>query len=181
MNFLSFLAQTPQTTDVIQSFTSIIQTIAVIISLVYVSIQIRDGAKAVKSQTYQSIITAYAEIEARIGQDAETARIYHIGCEYPDKLNAEEKIRFTQLICSIFNFFENLHYQYKTGLLEESLWSGWCQLMKNKLDNPGIKEYWQDNSYLYSKDFREYVKSGKCPEKFKIKKMIDKESDRTNF
>lgn len=153
-------AQMPQTTDIIQSVTSIIQTIAVIVSLVYVSIQIRDGAKAVKSQTYQSIITAYAEIEARISQDAETARIYHIGCKYPDKLNDEEEIRFTQLICNIFNFFENLHYQYKTGLLEECLWSGWCKLMINKLedkDNPGVQRYWKENSELYSKDFCKYV------------------------
>ncbi len=99
-------AQSPQTTDIIQSVTSIIQTIAVIVSLVYVAIQIRDGAKAVKSQTYQSIITAYAEIEARIGQDAETARIYHIGCKYPDKLNNEEQIRFTQLICTFLTFLK---------------------------------------------------------------------------
>lgn len=73
-------------TDIIQSVTGIIQTVAVIISLVYVSRQIRDGAKAVKSQTYQSIISAYAEIEARIGQDAETARIYYLGCDNPEKL-----------------------------------------------------------------------------------------------
>ncbi len=64
----------------------------------------------------------------------------------------------------IFNFFENLHYQYKTGLLEEGLWSGWCKLMIKKLEgNPGIQKYWEENSNLYSKDFRKYVKSGKCP------------------
>jgi hypothetical protein len=151
-------------TDIIQSVTSIIQTVAVILSLVYVSKQISDGTKAVKSQTYQSIISAYAEIEARIGQDAETARIYYIGCDTPKNLSSEEeKIRFTQLICSIFNFFENLHYQYKTGLLDEHLWAGWCELMRNKLRKPGVKQYWEENSSLYSKDFREYVTSGRCP------------------
>ena len=151
-------------TDIIQSVTSIIQTIAVIISLVYVSKQVRDGAKAVKSQTYQSIISAYAEIEARIGQDSETARIYYMGCDNPEKLSGEEeKIRFRQLICSIFNFFENLHYQYKTGLLDEHLWAGWCELMRNKLSKLGVKQYWEETSYLYSKDFREYVTSGRCP------------------
>lgn len=157
------LAQASQTTDIIQSVTSIIQTLAFIISLVYAAIQIRDGAKAVKSQAYQSIITAYAEIEARISQDAETAKIYHIGCKYPDKLNDEEKVRFTQLISSNFSFFENLHYQYKTTLLEEGMWAGWCKLMIIKLKSPGIKKYWEENGYIYSKDFRKYVDSGKCP------------------
>ncbi|WP_404790156.1 hypothetical protein [Altericista sp. CCNU0014] len=151
-------------TDIIQTTTSIIQTIAVVISLIYVSIQIRDGSKSVKSQTYQSIISSYAEIEARIGQDSETAKIYYLGCEHPEKLcSEEEEIRFTQLICSIFNFFENLHYQYKTGLLDEHLWAGWCELMRSKLKKPGVNQYWEENCYFYSKDFREYVMSGRCP------------------
>lgn len=157
------LAQAPPTTNIIQSVTSIVQTLAFVVSLVYAAIQIQDGARAVKSQAYQSIITAYAEIEDRIGRDTETARIYHIGCKYPNKLNDEEKVRFTQLIGSTFSFFENLHYQYKTTLLEEGMWAGWCKLMMIKLKNPGIKKYWEDNGYIYSKDFRQYVDSGKCP------------------
>lgn len=158
------LAQTPQSTEVIQSITSIIQTIAVIISLVYVSKQIRDATKSVKSQTYQSIISSYAEIEARIGQDSETARIYYLGRKQPDQLTTEEeKIRFRQLICSIFNFFENLHYQYKTGLLEAGLWAGWCVVMREQLKQPGVKEYWQATKDFYSKDFCDYVDSDECP------------------
>ena len=158
------LIQAPQCTNDYQFWLGIIQTIAVIISLFFVSIQIRDGTKSVKSQTYQSIISAYAEIEARISQDSETARIYYLGCKRPEKLTTEEeRIRFRQLICSIFNFFENLHYQYKTSLLEESLWAGWCELMRKKLENKGVKKYWDENSYLYSKDFRKYVESDKCP------------------
>ena len=67
-------------TDTIQAVSSIIQTIAVIVSLVYVAIQIRDNTRALKCQTYQSIIGYYAEIEARISQDSEVAEIYRKGC-----------------------------------------------------------------------------------------------------
>ena len=63
-------------TDVIQAISSVIQTIAVIISLVYVAREIRDNTRALKSQTYQSIISSYAEIEARISQDAEVAELF---------------------------------------------------------------------------------------------------------
>lgn len=151
--------------DTIQTITSIIQAIAVVISLIYVAIQIRDSTKSVKSQTYQAIISSYAEIEARISQDHETARIFRVGSDKPDepKLTAEESVRFEQLICSIFNFYENLYYQYKTGLLEASLWAGWCLTMRNQLRKKGISEYWKNHSYLYSKDFCDYIESGKCP------------------
>lgn len=143
---------------------NIVQTIGVVASLLYASKQIHDAATSVKSQTYQSIISSYAEIEARISQDTEAARIYKLGREKPDQLTTEEeKTRFRMLICSIFNFFENLHYQYKSGLLEETMWAGWCKLMRYRLEEPGVKEYWEETKYLYSKDFCEYVDSGRCP------------------
>lgn len=150
-------------TDIIQPVTSVIQTVAVVISLIYVAIQIRDSTKSVKSQTYQAIISSYAEIEARIGQDHETARIFSLGSKNPEQLNEEESVRFRQLICSIFNFYENLYYQYKTGLLEPSLWAGWCRTMRKQLEKKGISEYWDESRCLYSKDFCEYVRSKKCP------------------
>lgn len=165
---MMILAQTSQCTDDYQFWLGIIQTIAVIVSLFFVSIQIRDGTKSVKSQTYQAIISAYAEIEARISQDEEIARIYYQGCENLFSLKAqEEKEIFMQIICSQFNFFENLHYQYQNGLLEESLWAGWCKSMINMLKKPGINEFWRNKHELYNKDFRicvlKCLESGKCP------------------
>lgn len=161
------LAQTSQTqsTDIVQTISSVIQAIAVIVTLAYVSKQVRDATKSVKSQTYQSIISSYAEIEARIGQDSETARIYDLGCQGKlkndeDKIvNDEDKIRFKQLICSIFNFFENLHYQYKTGLLEADLWNGWDKLMQAKIKQKGVRDFWIDTKGLYSQDFQTYINS----------------------
>lgn len=143
--------------------TDIIQTIVVVVSLIYVAIQVREGARAAKGTTYQSIISAFAEIESRISQDAEVARLYKLGQVSINELNETEKARFSELVCSFFNLYENLHYQYKNKLLEEELWAGWCRNMRNHLAQRGVEDWWESKSYLYSKSFREYVNSGKCP------------------
>ncbi len=78
-----FLYQLPLS---ISDISGIIQSIGVVISLFYVGVQIQGSTKAIKAATYQSIISAYAEIEARISQDPETARIYQLGCEDPKAL-----------------------------------------------------------------------------------------------
>ncbi len=106
-------------------------------------------------------MSVYAEIEARISQDSEAARIYRLGCDEPEALEKDEALRFRELVCSIFNFYENLHYQYKNNLLDEVLWEGWSNYLKIKLEYPGVAKYWETNGKLYSKDFREYVKR-KC-------------------
>ncbi len=136
----------------------IIQAVGVVISLIYVALQVRDNTKAIKGATYQSIISAYAEIEARISQDPETARIYRQGCKKFESLTEDEALRFTELVCSIFNLYENVHYQHKNKLLDESLWLGWSEDMKIRLkENPGLANFWKKKRKLYNEDFRKYV------------------------
>jgi hypothetical protein len=139
----------------------IIQTIVVVVSLIYVAIQVREGARAAKGTTYQSIISAFAEIESRISQDAEVARLYKLGQESYNELNETEKARFSELLCSFFNLYENLHYQYKNKLLKEELWAGWSENMREHLGQQGVADWWQERKDFYSKSFREYVNSRK--------------------
>ena len=143
----------------ISDITTIIQTVFVIISLGIAVKQIRDGTNAIKGQTYQSIISAYAEIEARIGQDPITAKMYNDGCKNQENLTPENKIRFEQIICSIFNFHENLYYQYDSGLLDEHLYAGWFKLLRKTLSQEGVKQYWieRDKEGVYSSKFQDVV------------------------
>ena len=65
------------------------------------------------------------------------ARIYKLGTTNLEKLNENEFTRFNELICSFFNLYENLYYQYKNKLLEEELWAGWCLNMRDDLQQKG--------------------------------------------
>ncbi|CAD5967443.1 MULTISPECIES: hypothetical protein [Planktothrix] len=143
--------------------TDIIQTIVIVVSLIYVAIQVRESTRATKGATYQSIITAFAEIESRISQDAEVAKIYRLGQASSDKFNETQLARFNELMSSFFNLYENLYYQYNNKLLEEELWAGWGQNIRDHLAQPGVAAWWKSKSYLYAKSFREYINSGKCP------------------
>lgn len=157
--------------------TSIIQTVFVIISLGIAVKQIRDGTNAIKGQTYQSIISAYAEIEARISQDPETAKMYNDGCKNQNNLTPENKIRFEQIICSIFNFHENLYYQYDSGLLDEHLYAGWCKLLRKTLSQKGVKQYWKKRNKegVYSSKFHVLVNMlrGDIERSKKIRKLLN--------
>ena len=54
----------------ISDISGLVQAVSVVISLVYLARQIQESTKAVKCATYQSIITAFADIEARISPPA---------------------------------------------------------------------------------------------------------------
>jgi hypothetical protein len=122
-----------ETLQNINNAAGIIEAVAVIGSLIYLARQVRDGAKATRGATYQAIIDAIGNIEARISSDAEVTRIFRLGQESPDQLNDDEKVRFSLLLYSFFNLYENLYYQYKSHLAEEELWASWCRDMQGFL------------------------------------------------
>jgi hypothetical protein len=126
------LAQTPPSiTDIsgiIQAITNIVQAIAVIISLIYLSRQIRENTRATKSATYHSIVNAFSTLESLISQEEELANIYKIGLRDLNQLNKDQVNRFNKIIASYFNLYESLHYQYKNHVLDEELWIGWCRV-----------------------------------------------------
>lgn len=156
--------------DWIEKWTSIFESVAVIVSVIYVAIQIKLNTKAVRSATYQNIISNIAAIEARISEDKELARVFRVG-RRGERLEPDEQLRFNELMSSFFNFHENLHYQYRQHLLDEDLWKGWNENLSLYLSRPGCRAWWDGTAHLYSKNFREYVDSLKL--KVKVKSSED--------
>ena len=59
-------------------------TLFVALSVVYLALQVKAGAKATRSQTYYLATAALAEMAALIGSNAELSRIVRIGWNTPD-------------------------------------------------------------------------------------------------
>lgn len=136
---------------------TIINSIVVVISLIYLARQVKISTKATKGATYQTIINGVASIEARISQDKEVARIYKVGTADPAQLDGIEKVIFNELISSYFNFYENLHFQADQDLVDKGLWKGWSKNLIDDLQKPGIAAWWDAKKGFYSDRFRKYV------------------------
>ncbi len=136
---------------------TIINSVVVIASLIYLARQVKISTKTTKGATYQTIINGVAGIETRISQDKETARIYKVGCENPAQLNDIETVRFNELISSFFNFYENLYFQARENLVDKELWKGWRKNILDDLNKPGIAAWWDEKKEFYSKSFKEYI------------------------
>jgi hypothetical protein len=142
--------------DLAEKWASILESLAVVVSVIYVAIQIKINTKAVKSATYHDIIASFADIETRIGENKELARIFRDG-RAGKELEPDEQLRFNQVMSSFFNFHENLYYQHRQGLLDEDLWRGWKAVLARYLSRPGCRAWWEGTAGLYSESFREHV------------------------
>jgi hypothetical protein len=131
--------------------------VAVVVSLLYLAIQIRQNTRSLRAQAHQSITSHIAELNRTIVESAEVAAIMEQGLADPLQLSASDRRRFNAYNSARFRHYDNLFYQYRAGTLEESQWRGFDNLLRFHFQQPGISRWWGDNTPYYSDEFVEYV------------------------
>lgn len=108
----------------VSAMAGVVAAIFVALTVVYLTIQIKRSTQATHSQTYHLATSALAEMAAIIGSDKELARIFRIGMGNPESLTEDEFTQFGYLGISLFRRFENVFFQYQSGMIDEDFWVG---------------------------------------------------------
>ncbi len=127
------------------------------LSVIYLALQVRASTKATYSQTYQLATSALAEMAGIIGREKDLARIFRIGMVDPAGLTEDESTQFGYLGISLFRRFENVFFQYQSGMIDEDFWVGHRDNILWFFHRPGMQFCWKDMKYSFSKRFREFL------------------------
>ena len=141
----------------ISAVSSSLAAIAVVISVIYLAIQVRRSTQAIYSQAHHQTVIALAETAATIASSENLSRVYRLGLSAPDELSEEEFFRFAAIATSQFRTFENLFFQYRAGLVTEDFWSGHRENILWFYHRPGIQIWWAGKRLAHSKDFRDFL------------------------
>lgn len=60
---------------------------------------------------------------------------------------------------NIISAYENLFAQVEVGSFAESRAKGYWQLMRNLIEYPGMRNHWNERSYIFSDEFRAFVEN----------------------
>jgi len=136
----------------------IIGAIAVVISVVYLAVQISEGNKELRSQShYNALSLGQRPFEIEL-ENAELAGIISSGYDDPGQLTAEEWYRFSQYQIMAFNAWEYYYYENEKSAIPEQLWIGakayYVQIARTK---PGLWKYWSEYEHIYGEPFHSYV------------------------
>lgn len=148
----------------VSAIAGIFAAIFVALSVVYLALQIRSSARATHSQTYHMATSALAEMAAIVGSDRQLARIFRIGMADSGALNEDEFTQFGYLGISLFRRFENVYFQYQSGMIDEDFWVGHRDNILWFFHRPGIQTWWRDRKYAFSQRFREFLDSSRKSE-----------------
>jgi len=149
------------TLDQVASIGEIISGIAVIISLVYLAIQIRTNTEAERSSTYQSIVSDFGAMNNTMASTPELSHMFVQAMENYHQLSSDQKARISQIFFQCFRYFENMFYQHKKGYLDEEVWIGWKRLMLTYYSRPGFQTWWEHRREVYSEPFAVFLETAK--------------------
>ncbi len=147
------------TWTLVQTISSIVGTVAVSLTVVYLALQVRRSTKATYSQTYQFATQALGEMAAIIGQSKEKARIFSVGMADPTKLDSDEYLQFAYLGISLFRRYENVFFQYQSGMIDDDFWFGHRDNLLWFFHRPGTQLWWKERRLGFSRNFREFLES----------------------
>lgn len=133
------------------SFAEIIGALAVVISLVYVGVQVNDNAGAVRSASANDANVALQAFYLQIGEDPETSSTFYRGLTSEQSLTKDEEYQFLMLTHGAFLGFQNMYLLAEEGTIDEEL----LDTIRTTIDSidrlPGLKRYWrQRRSYLHA-------------------------------
>ena len=136
----------------------IIGALAVVATLFYLSIQIRQNTLSVRASSFQAGVDSINAINTLVAGSQENARLLRLGMEDPKTLSDDDLFQFNMLCLSLFRVYENLHYQSEKGVGME-LWAAIGQDLPTMLSQQGVQSWWSTNPYAFTPAFTQLVES----------------------
>lgn len=145
--------------DDLGNLAELIAAIGVMVSVIYLALQIRRSSETERMATYRAIVSDFGTLNQSIASDSETALLFAHGLESFDTLSAVEKARLSQYFYGIYRYFENMYYQNSKGYLEDEVWIGWKRMMLSYFHRPGFQVWWQHRRLVYNPSFVEFLET----------------------
>jgi hypothetical protein len=131
--------------------------LAIIVSLIYVGLQIKQNTKATQVATSQAFIDMHSVVILPIACDKEFRDIYWRGLNGLSNLQGSETAAFGAWTVQALRAWESFYFQWKAGAFDDHLWSGFRTQLGDLFGYAGMREMWKMRSHQFSEEFHVVV------------------------
>lgn len=127
--------------DAVSAYSEVIGAIAVVVSLVYLALQVRQNTRAIRGATLDAIT---GHMQAELRWSSEMPGTFKKAMEDPATLTYEESWQLSEWVTAAFTARQNEYHQYQQGMLDEEVWEGIENIIKLLMGIPWIRDWWQN-------------------------------------
>src|SRR3954465_6030137 len=145
--------------EMLSAIGQMVAAVAVILSLIYVAVQIRDQNKE-RRRAGINILTAQWSDLVKTGQEGrEFAEFFVRGMRSFQNLDAPDKLRFSAFFTRYSRNCEGMFIYYRDGALEKALWDEVERTMIDYFAYTGVIEWWATRKHWLTDEFRAVVEA----------------------
>lgn len=130
--------------------------IAVVISLLYLAVQIRHSSQIAKFDAHRSLSNDMASILGNIASDPDLYRVWDIMTNHPDRATEHDRERFGMLLYQVFTTFSDAE---RFRNMDRDLQIRYQQYMERFLGFEAVRSWWSRQGKYYPQAFQDKVES----------------------
>ena len=133
--------------------------IAIIVSLIYVGLQIRQSTYASRAATSQAHTSQFIDSISALLQPSFSG-VFWRGLPGLHNLQEGERVAFVSFISIVLRMFESFYMQEKDGNFDARLFGGWSMTYFDLFANEGPREVLEIRKHLFNVEFVEFIEDG---------------------
>ena len=140
--------------DAIGAVAEFVGSVVVVVTLIYLTSQLRQNTKALRSTGYASVHQQEDSLLAEMARDPVLARLNEKAAEGIENLNEAERLQWSWLGRRIVYLFQYFHYQRQLGGVDDAIAAGWDNAWRIFLNShKGVRQTYDEVIPSMSKSF----------------------------
>ncbi len=131
--------------------------IAIIGSLIYVGIQVKDSAGATRSAAANDASVTMQSWYLEIGSNREASDVWFNAMMSTESLSAHDEFQFMMMMHAAMLGVQNSYLLTQAGTLDPELRDGITTSIVAVKDLPGMERYWRQRKNFFHSGFTKYV------------------------
>ena len=126
--------------EAVSAITEVIGVVAILATLIYLSVQIRQSIQEARDATAWRITESIAELAKTIATDSDSAEIWCRGVDEFDSLSRVERERFASMLGMWTNILMALYRTKQTSSIPQEYWDQVRDSFVMYMEHPGFRK-----------------------------------------
>ena len=145
--------------EAIGAISEFVGAVGVIVTLIYLAIQIRHNTRAVRLDTAHNIMEEIRDLYSLMAEHSDLADLINRAATNHESISGPDKVRWYALNMNFIRSLENGHIQWQEGALDARVWHGMKRQTADYTRLPGFEEFWANRKHWFSDEFQEFMRS----------------------
>ena len=143
--------------DAISALAEVLGVIGLVITVLYLSRQVRDNTNSIRRSTTHDALRSIAGFNEFVASDPELTDLFWRGTSDPEGLTDAEWRRFVSLASTLIRRFELLYLDHREGSLPDQIWEAQETNIRTWMTKPGAQMWFQSFGGHVHPEFRRLV------------------------